>query len=258
MKKYNAVVATDIGTYIINKNDTGVGWQLSEYGTYDPNELEAIKEIFKILKTGTPNLVALDIGANIGIHSVLLSEQVGPKGVVHAFEPQRLIFNMLAGNIALNSIGNVLCHHNAVTDSAGPIKIPIYDFGKPMSFGSVELGGAQKEDIGQIPISDKSDIVTGICIDGMDLHQINFIKIDVEGMEIKVLKGAEKSINKFRPFILVEYLKSSQNELIDWFNLYNYNIYSGIGANYLCIPRESGINIIGLNLTNKSIKLNDT
>jgi len=248
MKKYNAVVATDIGTYIINKNDTGVGWQLSEYGTYDPNELEAIKEIFKILKTGTPNLVALDIGANIGIHSVLLSGQVGPEGLVHAFEPQRLVFNMLAGNVALNSIGNVLCHHNAVTDSAGPIKIPIFDFGKPMSFGSVELGGTQKEDIGQIPISNKSDIVAGISIDGMDLHQINFIKIDVEGMEIKVLKGAQKSINKFRPFILVEYLKSEQNELIGWLRQNSYIVYSGIGANYLCIPKETGLQMNGLSI----------
>jgi len=248
MKKYNVVVATDIGSFIINRNDTGVGWQLSEYGTYDPNELEAIKELFKVLRSNTESLVALDIGANIGIHSVVLSEQVGPRGFVYAFEPQRIIFNMLAGNIALNSISNVLCHHKAVTDFPGLIKIPAFDYGKPMSFGSIELGGIQKEDIGQIPMLGKSELVAGICIDSMDLNQLNFIKIDVEGMEIKVLKGAQKSINKFRPFMLVEYLKSDQDELTSWLKQNNFIIYSGIGANYLCIPKETGVQINGLSL----------
>jgi FkbM family methyltransferase len=248
MKKYNVVVSTAIGSFIINRNDTGVGWQLSEYGTYDPIELEAVKELFKVLRSHAENLVALDIGANIGIHSVVLSEQVGPRGVVYAFEPQRIVFNMLAGNIALNSINNVLCHHNAVTDAPGPIEIPAFDYGKPMSFGSVELGGIQKEDIGQIAIPGKSETVAGICVDDMDLRQINFIKIDVEGMEIKVLKGAQKSINKFRPFMLVEHLKSDQNELISWLKQNSYIIYLGIGANYLCIPKETGLQINGLSL----------
>jgi FkbM family methyltransferase len=248
MKKYNVVVASDIGSFIINRNDIGVGWQLSEYGTYDPNELEAIKELFKVLRNNNENLVALDIGANIGIHSVLLSGQVGPRGFVHAFEPQRIIFNMLAGNIALNSISNVLCHHNAVSDLPGSVEIPAFDYGKPMSFGSVELGGVQKEDIGQMPMPGMSELVAVICIDSMDLDQINFIKIDVEGMEIKVLKGAQKSINKFRPFMLVEYLKSDQDELTSWLRQNNFIIYSGIGANYLCIPKETGIQINGLSL----------
>jgi hypothetical protein len=61
LKKYNAIVATDIGTFIINKNDLGVGWQLSEYGTYDPQELHAVREVLRILKTSAPNLVVLDI-----------------------------------------------------------------------------------------------------------------------------------------------------------------------------------------------------
>jgi len=67
-------------------------------------------------------------------------------------------------------------------------------------------------------------------------------------MEIKVLKGAQKSINKFRPFMLVEYLKSDQDELTSWLRQNNFIIYSGIGANYLCIPKETGIQINGLSL----------
>lgn len=248
LKKYNVTIPTDIGSFIINKNDLGVGWQLSEYGTYDPAELDAVRGIMTILRSSAPNLVALDIGANIGVHSVVLSSEVGEMGSVYAFEAQRIIFNMLAGNVALNSLSNVFCFHNAVSDTSDFIDIPIFDYGKPMSFGSVEFGGQQKEYIGQLPIEGSSDKVLGVVIDEMNFSQINFMKIDVEGMEIKVLKGAEKSISKFRPFILIEYLKSDKDEIIAWFKKVNYIIYSGIGANYLCLPAEAGIGITDLTL----------
>ena len=49
LKKYNVITSSDIGIFIINKNDTGVGWQLSQFGTYDQKELEAIREIMRFL-----------------------------------------------------------------------------------------------------------------------------------------------------------------------------------------------------------------
>lgn len=248
MKSYNVVIATEIGTFIINKNDLGVGWQLSEYGTYDPQELHIIKEIMRALRGTRQNLVALDIGANIGIHSVILSKEVGEKGRVFAFEAQRIVFNMLAGNIALNSIGNVHCYHNAVSDSKGSINIPQFDYGKPLSFGSIEFGGRQIEDIGQQPRNDpeNQELVSTVAVDELGLNQIDFIKIDVEGMEMNVLQGAEKSIARFRPFMLVEYLKSDKNLLVQWLIQAGYDIYSGIGGNYLCVPKEFDSNISGL------------
>jgi FkbM family methyltransferase len=247
MKKYNAIVATDIGTFIINKNDIGVGWQLSEYGTYDPFELQAIKEVLRALRTQTPNLIVLDIGANIGIHSVVLSQEVGA-GSIYAFEAQRIIFNMLAGNIAINSISNVFCFHHAVSNVSELLDIPKFDYGKPMSFGSIEFGGDQKEDIGQKPQSGPQENVTSVVIDELGFHQINFIKIDVEGMEIKVLEGCQKSILRFRPTLLIEYLKSEKAEIISFLRKFKYRIYSGVGANYLCIPEESNISFTDLTL----------
>jgi len=210
------VVSTDIGSFIINKNDLGVGWQLSQYGTYDPNELQAVKELLRVLRNFKPNLVVLDIGANIGVHSIALSESVGPNGVIYAFEAQRIVFNMLAGNIALNSLSNILCFHNAVTDTPGFIDIPIFDYGKPMSIGSVEFGGAQKENIGQKPLDGVAEKVPAVLIDSLNLDQLDFMKIDVEGMEINVLRGAANSIAKCRPIMLLEFLKSDQTTLIEW------------------------------------------
>ncbi len=248
MKKYNVVIATEIGTFIINKNDLGVGWQLSEYGTYDPQELQLVRNLMSVLRGVRPNLVAIDIGANIGIHSVILSKEVGLRGKVFAFEAQRIIFNMLAGNVALNSLSNVHCYHHAVSDSAGSINIPQFDYGKPMSFGSVEFGGQQIENIGQNPLNDieNQEIVSTIAIDDLGFNQLDFMKIDVEGMELNVLQGAEKTIAKFMPLMLLEYLKSDKNLLINWLTHAGYDIYAGIGANYLCIPQTFELKIEGM------------
>ena len=235
LKKYNVITSSDIGIFIINKNDTGVGWQLSQFGTYDQKELEAIREIMRFLRTLNPKLVALDIGANIGIHSVVLSSEVG-EGRVYSFEAQRVVFNMLVGNIALNSLENVFCYHNAVSNQNELIDIPTFDYGKPMSFGSVEFGGAQNESIGQAPFFGACEKVPTIVLDEVNFQQVNFMKIDVEGMEIKVLLGAKNLIDKFKPIILVEYLKSDKDELIYFLKNMDYKIYIGLGANYLCVP----------------------
>jgi len=175
------MVASDIGTFIVNKNDTGVGWQLSEYGSHDSHELKIIRDVMRTLKKTKPNLVAADVGANIGIHSVVLSSEVGEFGRVHAFEPQRIIFNMLAGNMALNSISNVHCFHQAVSDSVGFVDIPQFDYGKPLSFGSVEFGGIQHESIGQEPMHDpaRQEKVGTVTLDHLAFEQLDFLKIDV-------------------------------------------------------------------------------
>lgn len=65
---------------------------------------------------------------------------------------------------------------------------------------------------------------------------------------MRALNGATKSIDQFRPFMLVEHLKSDEKEMLEWFKARNYLIYSGIGANYLCIPKEAGIEIKDLSL----------
>ena len=245
MKKYNVITTTDLGTFIINKNDIGVGWQLSEFGTYDPNEISLMRQVMHFLRTKKENLIALDVGANIGIHSVILSSEVGGRRV-YSFEAQRIIFNMLCGNIAINSLENVLCYHNAVSDVNELINIPQFNYGMPMSFGSVEFAGVQNEKIGQEPRYDLSEKVSTIVLDDVSFQQVDFMKIDVEGMEHKVLKGSDALIKKFKPIIFLEYLKSDSNDLIEHLVSNKYNIYSGIGAIFLCFPENFAMRFDGL------------
>jgi len=245
MKKYNVLIASDLGTFIINRNDLGVGWQLSEYGIYDRVEMNYLKILMGILRSNRPNLIALDIGANIGMHSFLFSSQVGPLGQVYAFEAQRLVFNMLAGNMAINSINNVHCFHNAVSNERTFIDIPQFDYGKPLNIGSIEFGEKQKEGIGQdrIENQERQEQVLTVVLDECTFDHVDIIKIDVEGMEMKVLDGAKQLIKKCSPLMLIEYLKSDPAVMQEWLIKAGYTLYTGIGANYLCVPEHLGMKI---------------
>jgi FkbM family methyltransferase len=119
-------------------------------------------------------------------------------GNVLAFEAQERIFYALAGNIAINNCFNARAIHCAVAAECGTARIPNPDYLRPSSFGSLELkpltGGG--EFIGQ-PISySEGDLVDvpAITVDSLELPRIDFIKIDVEGMEFEVLGGAAASL----------------------------------------------------------------
>jgi FkbM family methyltransferase len=242
--RYNVVMGTEQGTFIVNKNDLGVGWQLSTNGAYDPDEVELFRGLVGSLHRD--DAVVLDIGANIGIHAVTLADMVGPKGTVHAFEAQRIVFYMLAGNIALNSIENVHCHHMAVGAAVGKIQIPQFDYDKPLSFGSVEFGAEQREQIGQLRRNDPSrqEHVDLVSIDSMAFPAVHLMKIDVEGMELDVLLGAEGTIRRDQPTIFVEYLKGDRKALARWLLVAGYRLFIH-RHNWLCLPPKSSVVVQG-------------
>ena len=242
--RYNVVMSTEQGTYIVNKNDLGVGWQMSTNGAYDPDEIALFEVLVKSI--GLSDTVVLDIGANIGIHAVTLADMVGPKGTVHSFEAQRIVYYMLAGNIALNSIENVYCHHQAVGAAAGKIQIPQFDYAKPLSFGSVEFGAEQREQIGQQRRNDstRQEYVDLVSIDDQAYPVVHLMKVDVEGMELDVLIGAEKTIRRDMPIIYVEYLKGDRKALAGWLLAAGYELF-GHRHNWLCLPPKVNLVIEG-------------
>ena len=76
-------------------------------------------------------------------------------------------------------------------------------------------------------------------IDGIDLPRLDFIKIDVEGMEIEVIKGGAETIKKYRPYCWIEQWNVDKNLLKAQFNGLDYVIYQMDGANILCVPKEN-------------------
>src|SRR6185436_10446252 len=144
------------GTMLYLQHDAYVGRSLDQYGEYSEGEVAIFRDW---LRSGD---IALDIGANIGIHTLPMAEIVGPIGFVHAFEPQRVIFHLLCANIALNEINHVKAHPAGVGAAAGTSKVPPLDYGGENNFAGVSIGSAYGEDV---PI---------ITIDSLELPSLRF------------------------------------------------------------------------------------
>ncbi len=153
-----------------------------------------------------------------------------------SIEAQERIFYALAGNISLNNCFNARAIHAAVGADSGTIRIPTPDYLKPTSFGSLELKRATNEYIGQkIDYSDEATTpVRYLTLDDLGMDRVDLLKIDIEGMEMEALTGAERLIKSSRPIIIVEWIKSSRNALKDIFDRSDYFTF-GVGINLLAI-----------------------
>lgn len=184
---YIAVKKCKHGTFIYNINDTFIGRSLDLYGEWAETELQILSQV---LSSGN---TILDVGANIGTHTVFFATKVGPKGRVISFEPQRLIYQMLCGNVAINALLNVTCVNAVVGASPGEVTIPTLDPHSSMNFGALSVAGHAT-----------GERVSRICIDDLGLEKCDLIKIDAEGMDLDVLDGAHGVISALKPIISVE------------------------------------------------------
>jgi len=178
------------GLTIYNNIDMWVGRSIEKYGEYSESEVQVFAEI---IKQGD---VVLDVGSNIGCHTMAMSRLAGNGGIVFSYEPERNNFNVLAGNIAINNIRNVHVFQKAVGSTSGFISVPELDLEQTTNMGGLSL----TTDYSQAP----NYVVPLTTIDEQNFLRCNFIKIDVEGMEKLVLEGAKETISKFKPIIYVE------------------------------------------------------
>lgn len=240
---FNNLTACRSGTMLYNKNDQYVGASLRKYGECSIGETILFGLIVQ------PGTTVLEIGANIGMHTVDLSRLVGPTGRVHAFEPQRLVFQVLCANLALNSCPNVFTYQAAVGAHSGTVSVPWLDPDTNTNFGGLSLLGTVQGD--KVPL---------LTIDALELGACHLIKVDVEGMETEALRGAAATISRFRPMLYVENDRAERSaELISLLQSYGYRLYwhlpplfnaqnfrgdpenifgSIVFVNMLCIPAE--------------------
>lgn len=239
---FNKMVRGRHGYVLYNKNDKYVGKAVEKYGEYQQFEFNLFGEICK------PGDHVADIGANIGTHSLAMARLVGPYGHVYAFEPQDVIFQTLCANMGINSIYYATCRQYIVSDVCGIGLMPKADYNQIDNYGGIQAGDK----------GDNGYPVPKIRIDSLNIERLDFIKIDVEGMEAQTIRGAEKTIKRCQPYLYVENDQIDKSEeLINlikdmgytphWHTPYlfhpdNYagdkeNIYPGIvSVNMLCIP----------------------
>ena len=147
--------------------------------------------------------VVVEVGANIGTHTVFFAKAVGAEGRVLAIEPQRIVYQTLCANLALNSLTNVHGYAIALGAAPGFAQIPALDYHQLNNYGGVSLSqtaaGAQAAT--EHALGESVQIAT---LDSFALPQCRLLKIDVEGMELAVLKGATETIQRCQPLLYLE------------------------------------------------------
>jgi FkbM family methyltransferase len=198
-------------------SDAPIGSCLKAYGEWAEEEIKVFKQIL------TPTSHVIDVGANIGSHTVFFSKFCN-KGLVYAIEPQFYIFQLLVANSVLNGCFNVKHFNAAISNDYNSLKL-------------INLPPASSNNInyGEFKIhNDENGIETKcLTIDSMELTHLDLIKVDVEGHEMSVIESAIESIKKFKPYLYVEFNNSKGNkELLETISKLGYNIYIHIANKF--------------------------
>lgn len=218
---------------------------------------EIVHVLNRILREG---MIVVDVGANIGEITMIASKRVGSEGRVLAFEPVARNLFELNKNISYNTLRNILVIDSGLSDRVGEAHI----------YHSCGQGAENDEHFGLnsiykgsgegIPIQSISLTTLDIFIRANPQHRIDLIKIDIEGAELACLRGAERTIQAFRPYLIIEVQKTSsaaggynQGEILNFLSPLGYSFFRmGTGGklsavqadtlsdyqNVLCVPES--------------------
>lgn len=245
---FNTLSKCRHGWMLYHTSDRYIGRSLRKYGEFSEGEVHMFQQLL------SPGHVVIEAGANFGAHTVAIAHIVGKLGAVFAFEPQRLVHQVLTANVAINSLSNVIALHAGLGAQPGNLRVPLLDPVHEHNFGGFSLGHHQLGE--EVPIT---------TIDGMNLPQCHLIKVDVEGMEYDVLQGARNTIARLKPILYVENDRTEHSQRVIaliqslgyrlwWhlpplFNPDNFrndkeNVFENtVSVNMLCMPQQLAINI---------------
>ncbi|QIW15057.1 hypothetical protein A4G20_01070 [Pasteurellaceae bacterium RH1A] len=225
------------------------------YGEWSDVEVEVFQQIL----SAEANVV--EVGSNIGMHAVPLAKFVS-KGKLICFEPQRIIFQQLCCNLALNNLTNVETYRMGVGDKRESILIEDCDYSQSWNYGSFSLdkGFSTESNFGQGVSKQALEVVN---LDDFapvqNLERLDLLKVDAEGFDIKVLEGARQTIERFKPMIFIEIQANSYAHIWEKMTAIGYKCYwvvseryqkdnfyqaqriageYGVDANFLCIANS--------------------
>lgn len=201
------------------------------YGVYESFILDIIHEHLK------PGMTFVDIGANIGQHSMYAASIIGKKGAVYSFEPIHHIYEQLLSSSKINNFDSIIHANN--------FAIGEKDETQTLFTSNENIGGSSlvnKENIGnkiEVKIKNGDSIL-------IQIPKIDMIKIDVEGYEYEVLSSIKQSLIKSKPKMLIEfsgYFYEKQN--------------SGNGIKIISLLKEIGYKIYDIEDNMREVKNNE-
>ncbi len=197
----------------------------ANYFRYFPDGYE--KENFTLINTAVnKDDVVIDIGAHIGLMAVVLGKRTGENGKVYSFEPTPRSFTVLKETIKLNKLEKVITPFNqAVAATSGSIEFNANKEDVSNSIVSYDYNsGHQKITVNTISVDD--------FVKQQQLSRLDFIKIDAEGVELDVLKGAKATLQQFNPKMIlalhplaVAAKGDTMEEIYDTLTAWGYKIF---------------------------------
>jgi FkbM family methyltransferase len=233
------LAASDYGPMIVSRLDydtnhqgLGVGACILENGDCEINEIIAGGQILQALREFRgPGVTVLDGGANVGCHTVAWSNLMRGWGNVIAVEPQERVFYALCGNIALNNCTNARAFKALLDREPGEMEIPEWDPEVAHNSGGCHMDS--ECDPGAPPW--RWVKIRKMQIDALNLTRLDYLKLDIEGMEPKALDGARQTIWRCKPIIQAEHHLCG----LDTIKLHVGDGYDYIraGINVVCVPK---------------------
>jgi len=187
------------GRYVFTNPDDYIAKSLREHGGWETHLCSSFLDILRKDK-----LRGADVGANVGLFSIqmaLMASQQGKTIEIDAFEVQRGVFSNLQQNIEINNLqGTVKAHNFAIGKEFGTLEIDDVSQLDQSNAGAFSLREDVRENFG-MNFSDGPKVTIPVVpiASGYD-----FIKMDVEGMELEIIKGAEPLLRREQPAIIVE------------------------------------------------------
>lgn len=219
-KKYDGdpfVKQTKINNYniLVFVND-GIGRQIFGLKQYELVQTQFLKKVIK------ENWINFDIGSNIGYYTLLLAK-LSPQGQTHAFEPNKLVYDLLNLNTSINNLRNVFTNNVALGDRSGYDK---FNITKDSGFSSFK--DTKRMKISKV-VKIKTKTIDSYMLENK-IEKVDFIKIDAEGAEKLVLAGGRKSLKKLKPKIIsievckqnLKSFRESGSSIVNFLNNFGY------------------------------------
>ena len=215
---YIGEVKAKHGVFSFCHFDEFIGLSMREYGEFSEIELSLM------LKFIMKDDVVFDIGANIGAFTVPFAKKVGDFGEVYSFEPQKLIYEILNENVNKNKLKNVKVFNIGVGKKEEELELNDIDYSKVGNFGGVSFKYESSSFTKNI--KNKKYKVKVKNLDQLtEIKKCNFIKMDVEFMELEILTGGKNFLKKFRPILWIENHELYPNKINKFLLENDYNAY---------------------------------
>jgi FkbM family methyltransferase len=210
---YEVVDVPQVGKFCLDDNPSAVKIVFRSGKPWAPFILDQVR------KHAAPGTTAVDVGAHIGSIAVPMARAVGRDGAVYAFEPEAKSYAELVANVALNELDNVRPQKVALGSEAGMVSMRTTPV-DGISWVAEDATGEQAKSaatnamraLEKLPEVKTVEDIELRTLDSYGLEEVSFIKIDVEGYAVPILRGASETIRKWHPVIVIELSQKEHDE----------------------------------------------